>query len=40
MDFGQFQKEVEEVIGRGVWTHEFADPRHLILEVLKVNEND
>jgi hypothetical protein len=33
MDFGDFQGAVEEALGRGVWTHEFAMPEHLIREL-------
>ena len=34
MDFGDFHKAVEEVLGRGVWTHEFAQPDLLQREFL------
>lgn len=29
MDFGAFHAAVEEVLGRSVWTHEFAHPEQL-----------
>jgi hypothetical protein len=29
MPFGDFHAAVEKVLGRGVWTHEFAAPQHL-----------
>jgi hypothetical protein len=34
MDFGDFHKAVAEVLGRGVWTHEFAKPELLRKEFL------
>ena len=30
--FGRFHQAIEAVLGHGVWTHEFADPQHLIDE--------
>ena len=33
MPFDLFQKAVEGVLGRPVWTHEFADPNHLRAEL-------
>lgn len=32
MPFDEFQMAVEKLLGRGVWTHEFADPASLIAE--------
>ena len=29
VDFGRFHEAVEKVLGRGVWTHEFAFPQSL-----------
>lgn len=29
MDFGRFHEATEKVLGRGVWTHEFAWPKFL-----------
>ena len=34
MDFGYFHKCVQEVLGRSVWTHEFAFRDELIKEYL------
>ena len=33
MDFGAFHAAVEAVLGRSVWTHEFADPDRLWAEL-------
>lgn len=33
MPFGVFHKAVEEAVGHGVYTHEFADPTHLLAEI-------
>ena len=35
MPFALFHKDVEEVLGRSVWTHEFADIESLRKEFLK-----
>jgi hypothetical protein len=32
MPFGEFQRATEELLGRPVWTHEFADPDSLLDE--------
>jgi len=32
MDFAAYQKALEQVLGRGVWTHEFADIKGLQAE--------
>jgi hypothetical protein len=34
MDFGDFQEATEQVLGRSVWTHEFADGDSLRKEFL------
>lgn len=34
MDFGQFHGDVQEVLGRPVWTHEFVNPGALLAELL------
>jgi hypothetical protein len=34
MPFAVFHEAVEKTLGRGVWTHEFAAPEHLIRELL------
>lgn len=36
MDFSQFHKSTEKVLGRPVWTHEFAHPENLIKEFLGI----
>jgi len=33
MPFGEFQRAMESVLGRGVWTHEFANPQALRDEI-------
>ena len=33
MDFGSFHKAVEDACRRPVWTHEFANPDHLLAEI-------
>ena len=33
MNFPEFHKAVEEALGRPVWTHEFAHPKHLLDEL-------
>ena len=33
MPFDKFQEAVQEVLGRSVWTHEFAQPENLIAEM-------
>ena len=38
MDFGFFHEMVEKVLGRSVWTHEFARPDLLKLELLKIRK--
>jgi hypothetical protein len=38
MDFGRFHEAVEKILGRSVWTHEFADPDKLRLECMKVRK--
>ena len=39
MDFSKFQKATEEALGRSVWTHEFAQPKELLDEYLKLKPN-
>lgn len=34
MPMGEFHRCAEVALGRGVFTHEFADPRSLLLELL------
>lgn len=34
MDFGRFHEAMEKVLGRSIWTHEFAGRDSLILEYL------
>lgn len=34
MPFADFHKAIEEVLGRGVFTHEFADPERLYNEMV------
>jgi hypothetical protein len=34
MPFGEFHRCVEEALGRPVWTHEFAQPKMLIAELM------
>lgn len=36
MDFGFFHENVEKVLKRPVWTHEFAHPEHLLMELAKI----
>lgn len=33
MPFGDFQEAVEKALGRGVFTHEFVDPKSLLAEM-------
>lgn len=35
MDFSRFQEATEKVLGRPVWTHEFANPENLRAEYEK-----
>ena len=38
MPFGEFQKSVQEVLGRPVWTHEFANPGAIWDELVRGKE--
>lgn len=37
-DMGDFQKYIEDVLGRPVWTHELAD--HNVVEEIKAKVKD
>lgn len=34
MNFGDFQKAMQDALGRSVWTHEFAEPQLLYDELM------
>ena len=38
IDFSAFQKAAEEALGRPVWTHEFAEPKELLDDIIKKDQ--